>query len=160
MVQRYPKRKTTSTSEEVGIEHGFRSGLEDRNARVLLDAGVPVVFEAHKIRYSQPEKLRTYTPDFILPNGIVIETKGRFVSADRQKHLYVQKAYPLLDLRFVFSKAYETISKTSKTRYCDWCAHKGFQWANGDIPQAWIDEKPTQQRLKAAYAALGWKPKA
>ena len=31
-------------------------------------------------------RTRHYTPDFILENGIVIETKGRFVSNDRRKH--------------------------------------------------------------------------
>ena len=33
----------------------------------------------------------TYTPDFVLPNGVIIETKGRFVAADRRKHLEIKK---------------------------------------------------------------------
>ena len=46
---------------------------------------------------------RTYTPDFLLPNGIIIETKGRFTPEDRRKHLLIKKQHPDLDIRFVFS---------------------------------------------------------
>ena len=157
---RWIRRTTTSTSREVGLEHGFRSGLEERNAQVLLDAGVKVEYEEYKLRYTQPEKLRTYTPDFILPNGIVIETKGRFITSDRQKHLHIKQAHPHLELRFVFSCSWNTISKTSSTRYQDWCEHKGFLWAQGDIPSAWLKEQPRVKWLTAAERALGWKPKA
>ena len=36
--------------------------------------------------FTQPAIGRTYTPDFVLPNGIVVETKGRFTLEDRKKH--------------------------------------------------------------------------
>ena len=63
-------------------------------------------------------EIRTYTPDFELPNGIIIESKGRFVAADRKKHLLVQKQHPELDIRFVFSNSKAKISKGSKTTLC------------------------------------------
>ena len=44
-----------------------------------------------------------YKPDFVLPNGIIIETKGQFLSSDRTKHKLIAKQNPLLDIRFVFS---------------------------------------------------------
>ena len=48
---------------------------------------------------------------------IIIETKGRFVTADRQKMLLVKEQYPDLDIRFVFSNPNSRISKKSKTTY-------------------------------------------
>ena len=153
------RRVKTTTSSKLGIENGFRSGLEDRNAKLLLKYGVGVSYEEHTLEYPQPLKLRKYTPDFILDNGIVIETKGRFVTADRQKHLLIKAAHPDLDLRFVFSNPHQTISKQSKTTYAMWCDHKGFRWAKEEIPDAWIKEPPLKKRTEAASKALNWQPK-
>jgi Phage endonuclease I len=111
------------------------------------------------MEYSQPAKLRKYTPDFILANGIVIETKGRFITQDRQKHLAIKECHPDLDLRFVFSNPHQTISKQSKTTYAKWCDTKGFKWAKGDVPMEWINEPPTAKRLAATKRALKWEPK-
>ena len=150
-------RVKTKTSSKVGLKHGFRSGLEDRNAKVLDELGVDVLYEQHTLEYIQPGKVRKYTPDFILPNGIVIETKGRFITADRQKHKMIREAHPDLDLRFVFSNPHQTISKQSRTTYAMWCAHLGFKWAHSEIPETWIRERPTKKRVEAAAKALGWK---
>lgn len=154
-----PRRVKTKTSSDLGIEHGFRSGLEDRNAKHLLTLGQRVVFEEHTLEYTQPGRLRRYTPDFILDNGIVVETKGRFITADRQKHILIKEAYPDLDLRFVFSNPHQTISKQSKTTYAAWCEHKGFLWADKVVPVEWTREPPIKRRIDAAAKALGWKPK-
>ena len=155
--KQYP-RKATTTSIEAGVALGFRSGLEDLNAQVLIDAGVNVEYEEYKLKYSQPEKLRTYTPDFILPNGIIIETKGRFITSDRQKHLHIKSCWKHLEVRFVFSNANTKISKKSKTSYANWCEHKGFIWAHQTIPARWLKEKPRTLWLKAANDALDWNP--
>ena len=72
-----------------GIKHGYRSGLEDRISEQLKGLKVPFKYEEFKIKYEVNE-VRTYTPDFELPNGIIIESKGRFVAADRKKHLLVK----------------------------------------------------------------------
>ena len=153
----YPRVKT-KVSSKLGVEHGFRSGLEEMNANLLMNAGEVVAFETHTLEYHQPGKIRKYTPDFILCNGIIIETKGRFLTADRQKHKMIAVCHPELDIRFVFSNPFQTISKQSKTTYAKWCEHHGFAWASKVIPQAWIDERPTVARLRAAERALGWKP--
>lgn len=136
------------TSKEVGIVHGFRSGLEETISSQLERAGHPVVFEQLGVPY-RVEKSCTYTPDFILANGIVIETKGRFVTADRQKHLMIQKQYPDLDIRFVFSRATSRISKTSRTTYAAWCAAKCFRHADKAIPRAWLEERENRASLTA-----------
>jgi hypothetical protein len=78
--------------------------------------------------------------DFELPNGILIETKGRFKPADRTKHLLIKQQHPELDIRFVFSNSHNTLSKKSSTTYADWCDKHGFKWADKQIPRSWIDE--------------------
>jgi hypothetical protein len=119
--------------------HGYRSGLEDDVQCQLRASGLPVIYEEMFIPWKL-EKSCKYTPDFILPNGIIVETKGRFVTADRQKHLYIKRQFPELDIRFVFSRSKSKISKTSKTTYAKWCDTKGFQFADTLIPSAWLNE--------------------
>ena len=90
-----------ATNKFYGMKHGYRSGLEDRVSQQLKKLSVPVKYEELKIKY-EVHDFRTYTPDFELPNGIIIETKGRFVLDDRKKHLLIKKQHPDLDIRFVF----------------------------------------------------------
>ena len=120
-----------------GFKYGYRSGLEDRISKQLKALSVPVKYEEFKIKY-QVNEVRTYTPDFELPNGIIIESKGRFVVADRKKHLLVQKQHPDLDIRFVFYNSKGKINKGSKTTYGMWCDKHGFLYADKLIPEEWI----------------------
>ena len=71
-----------------------------------------------------------------------MESKGRFVTEDRQKHLLVKKQHPELDIRFVFSNPRARISKTSATTYAAWCDKHGFLYAEKFIPAAWLKEPP------------------
>lgn len=137
----------------------YRSGLEQGMAEWLRSNGVEFGYETPEsvVKYAVPAKLARYTPDFVLPNGIIIETKGQFVSADRKKHLLIREQYPLLDIRFVFSNSNARIGKKSETRYSDWCngrnpkrytfkyyqAPSAFQATKGApwIPEAWLKEK-------------------
>lgn len=135
-------RTTASKLKQVGLREGFRSGLEDKVAAQLKAQGIDPRYEEEKIKYSVPARPATYTPDFRLPNGIFIETKGRFVSDDRKKHKLIKEQHPHLDIRFVFSNAKAVIRKGSKTTYADWCEKYGFKYATKFIPQEWIDEHP------------------
>ena len=125
---------------KAALAKGYKSGLEDTLALSLEQQGVPVEYEKYKIKYKEPETDHTYTPDFKLPNGIIIETKGRFMPADRKKHLLVQAQYPHLDIRFVFTNPNNRISKSSKTTYAAWCEKYGFQYSKKVIPEAWLKE--------------------
>lgn len=133
-------KKPLSTSQ-VGLKYGFRSGLEERIAEDLTSKGVGFSFEELVIPYVKPMKPAKYTPDFKLENGIIIESKGRFLTEDRQKHLLVQNQHPEYDIRFVFSNSKTKISKRSKTTYADWCEKHGFLYADKEIPDAWLKEK-------------------
>lgn len=132
------RQSTVGTTQ--AIKNGYRSGLEDKISEQLKSLSVPVKYEELKISYSVPESLHTYTPDFELPNGIIIESKGRFVAADRKKHLLIKQQYPHLDIRFVFSNSRAKINKGSKTSYADWCNKFGFLYADKLIPKDWINE--------------------
>ena len=127
------------TSKQVGLKYGFRSGLEEKIAAQLNLAGIDPKFETVKLPYEE-HKHRTYTPDFPITDKIIIETKGRFQTADRMKMLAVQEQYPELDFRFVFSNANAKISKGSQTSYARWCEKNGFKWADKVVPQEWIEE--------------------
>lgn len=98
-------------------------------------------YEKLTIEYEVHET-RRYTPDWQLPNGIVIESKGRFLPTDRKKHLKVKVQHPHLDIRFVFQRSKNPITKGSKTTYADWCDKHGFKWADKDVPDSWINESP------------------
>lgn len=146
-------KKTKQTPEQRAQLEGYRSGLETVTAKHLNGLGVPFKYEEHLVRYEKPARPSRYTPDFVLENGIVIETKGRFVTADRQKHILIKNQHPDLDVRFVFSRSKDKISKTSKTTYAAWCEHKGFLYADKQIPIEWILEEPQQARLSAIEKA-------
>lgn len=128
------------TAKQVAAKYGFRSGLEERIAEQLDKAGVQYTYEQVKLNYIKPASKHVYTPDFVLSNGIIVETKGRFLLADRQKHILVKKHNPTLDIRFVFSNSNARISKASATTYAQWCKKNGFQYADKMIPKEWMDE--------------------
>ena len=123
------------------VDATYRSGLEDKVAAQLRDADIDAKYEEYQIPYEIPASPHTYTPDFVLPNGIIIETKGVFDVDDRKKHLLIQKQYPKLDIRFVFSSSKTHIYKGSKTTYADWCEKYGFKYADKWIPDKWLRER-------------------
>jgi hypothetical protein len=135
-----PSWKGFQKQRFAGLRHGFRSGLEEKNAQHLKQHGIPVVFEKIKIKYVIPATERTYTPDFELPNGIIVETKGKFEPQDRAKHLYIKLEHPSLDIRFVFQRPNTPISPGSKITYAGWAERHGFKWATGVIPIQWTKE--------------------
>mgnify|MGYP000383905050 CR=1 FL=1 len=118
----------------------YRSGLEDKIAEQLERSGIEIQYEAKKIKYVVPASTHTYTPDWVLPNHIIVESKGLFSVEDRKKHLLIKKQYPNLDIRFVFSSSKTKIRKGSKTSYADWCKKYGFKYADKLIPDAWLRE--------------------
>ena len=121
------------------IKHGYRSGFEHKLSDYLKELKCKFDYESIKIQW-EDLCYRTYTPDFVLYNGIIIETKGRFVSADRVKHLLIQKQQPDLDIRFVFSNSSQRLNKRSRTTYGMWCERYGFLYADKKIPDEWLEE--------------------
>lgn len=118
----------------------YRSGLEDQIAAFLSQHQEELRYEKLKIEW-EDLRYRTYTPDFELDNGIIIETKGMFDNEDRRKHIAIKEQHPELDIRFVFSNANAKLYKGAKSRYFEWCDKNGFKWAHRVIPQEWLTEK-------------------
>ena len=125
----------------VAKKYGFKSGLEETISQQIESQGIKVEYETEKLPYIIPASNHTYSPDFKLPNGIRVETKGRFVAADRKKHLLVKEQNPNIDIRFVFSNSKNKITKKSKTTYGDWCEKNGYKYADKIIPNEWFLEE-------------------
>lgn len=112
-----------------------------------------VAYEAVRLPYVVPAK--DYIPDFVLPNGIVIEAKGVFEAKDRAKSLRVRDQHPGIDLRFIFQTPHKALSSSSLTSYAQWATKHGFKWCGGrDFEElaSWMSE-PTNE---ASLAAIGW----
>jgi len=122
------------------VKHGYRSGLEIKLQDFFKDNNIDAKYESFKIEW-EDIRYRKYTPDFLLPNGIVIETKGLFTTEDRRKHLLVKKQHPEYDIRFVFENSKRRISKKSKTTYAMWCEKYGFLYADKVVPDNWLTEE-------------------
>jgi len=129
-----------NNSKWVAKKYGFKSGLEESVSNQIASRGLSVEYESEEVSYIIPASEHTYHPDFKLPNGIRVETKGRFVLADRKKHLLVKQQNPELDIRFVFTNSKNKINKKSKTTYADWCEKNGFKYADKVIPDEWFSE--------------------
>jgi hypothetical protein len=129
-----------SKKRRTARKKGFRSGLEDTTATHIKNKGAKLLYETSKIHYTIPESKHIYTPDFILPNGIIVETKGRFMIEDRKKHLLIRQQHPDKDIRFVFTRSATKLYKGAKTTYSDWCVKNNFKFADKRIPDSWFNE--------------------
>tara|TARA_Y100001951_G_scaffold58327_1_gene46342 strand:+ start:156 stop:608 length:453 start_codon:yes stop_codon:yes gene_type:complete len=129
------------------IKHGYRSGLELKISMALDTIRYKYDYESIKIEW-EDLAYRTYTPDFILKNGIIIETKGRFLTLDRRKHLAIKKQHPNLDIRFVFENSKRKLRKGAKSTYAEWCIKYGFRYYDRIIPEDWLKEKGKNKHPK------------
>jgi hypothetical protein len=114
----------------------FRSGLEEKVSDLLKELGVLYEYESTKVPYVIQH---TYTPDFLLPNGIFLECKGYWDAEDRRKIRNIKEQSPELDIRMVFQSPFNKISKKSKTTYAKFCEKIGVPWCSyTNIPIDWL----------------------
>lgn len=113
----------------------MRSGFERTLAAQLKSKKVKFEYEPLVLNYTISHK---YTPDFVIANGVIIEAKGKLDPQTRQKMLAVKAQHPELDIRFVFMRGENKLSKSSKQTYMDWAKKHGFPAADGTIPDEWI----------------------
>lgn len=117
----------------------YRSSLEISVAKQLEESGVAFQYEAVQLPYTSE-----YNPDFLLPNGILIECKGyhRGFKEALAKLIKVKKQHPEKDIRIVWDNAKMKTSKTMTA--AQWSEKHGFPWAHKEIPTAWLTEgKPS-----------------
>ena len=115
--------------KKISKKKNFRSGLEEAVAKELDKLNVDYGYEDTVIAYEKPARKTRYTPDFrIKVNGALWETKGRFQTSDRKKHLLIKEQHPEIKIKFIFSNSRNKIGKKSKTTYAKWCELKGFDY--------------------------------
>ena len=135
----FPSRRGPKTKR-----HSYKDGasrFEQEIEAVINSNGYPDITlnKTVKLPYTQEA---TYRPDFVLPNGIMIEVKGWFSPEDRRKMKAVKEAFPDADIRIVFGgKASQKCYKGSDMTYADWCNKYGFPYAEKELPLEWLYEK-------------------
>ena len=119
--------------------------------RSKFEAGIAASLDKRSVSFSYESLVLDYTwegrykPDFILPNGVIVETKGFFSPTDRRKMLCVKEQHPHLDIRLCFQNAKDKISRAKRSiTYGQWATRNGFKWSNGTIPDDWYDSNNTQ----------------
>jgi len=146
------KKRRRRHKKGAGIKKGmwkkFASNFERKAAEQLLTAHIPFDYELGRIEYL---KMHYYIPDFKLPNGVIVETKGRFTTSDRAKHILIRKQHPEVDIRFVFMRN-NKLNKKSETTYEDWCKRYGFKYAFDEIPEEWLEEVRAWQQAQKTTA--------
>tara|TARA_R100001082_G_scaffold16045_1_gene8129 strand:- start:216 stop:611 length:396 start_codon:yes stop_codon:yes gene_type:complete len=129
MPRHHQGTQTTSTSNK------YRSKFEASIAATLHAKNVAFTYESIRLDYTIEG---TYCPDFILPNGVIVETKGHFKPEDRRKMVAIKAQHPDLDIRLCFQNANEKITrKKNSMRYFEWCDRHGFKWCHKQIPPDW-----------------------
>lgn len=125
-----------------------RSKLEERFELILKDFDVPYEYELTKIDYIIPESSHTYTVDWTILNGRLIETKGYLSDhAERRKYVLLKEQHPDLDLRFVFDNGNKLCGGT-KMSHNKWAEKYNFKHCDiKDVDQikAWINEDTTKK---------------
>ena len=131
----------------------YRSKLEERVCNNLRNRRIDFSYEPYQIHYTTEVKPaycancghnvilkeRSYTPDVVLGNGIVVEIKGKFTGEMRTKMLAVRRCNPDLDIRMLF-QADNWLTRKKKQRYSDWCERNGFTYHVGEqVPSDWVE---------------------
>ena len=134
MRKRFPKR-----TPKPMVDRKLRSGFERKVRKHLEASGAEYSYESMVIKYEIPSSVHKYVPDWVLANGIIVESKGFWDSRSRMKMAMVIEQHPELDIRLLFQRD-NSISKTSKTKYSDWCSKRGIKFAvsaDGHNPEEW-----------------------
>ena len=150
-----PKRPRHSAKRKQAVLDGYRSALEAEIARDLTARGIKFEYETRKLLYvlavrggtcsncgvdGKAGKRATYTPDFRLSNGVIVEVKGYFTARDRTKLLAVRSSNDKRDLRLLFA-ADNWCTKQHRLRYSEWAAKHGFVYHVGKrIPESWTTD--------------------
>lgn len=117
----------------------FRSKLEAAVWASIAEVQSGAQFESLKLPYTLEH---TYTPDIILPNGVILEVKGKFIQKGhdcRPKMLAIKRAFPDLDIRFILQNPGAPAAPRAKMTHSEWCDKHGFKWCHyKTIPPEWL----------------------
>ena len=120
-------KKTRTTASNYAKTMGYKSMTEVRFAARLKSANIKFEYERDTFVYQHDPQ--EYTPDFFIDDSsIVLEVKGKLDYQTRRKLISIKKSNPDLDIRLVFEKPNNRISRGAKTRYWNWAEREGFPW--------------------------------
>ena len=118
--------------------HSFKSKLEEQVWKILKSNFPSVKYEPDKFKYIQPEKERTYIPDFKTgKKNIYLEAKGKLDLDTRQKMVWFRDTNPNITIIFLFMNPDNKITKRSKTTYSKWAEDNNFLWL--DYRKDWLN---------------------
>ncbi len=126
----------------------YKSKLEIEVANYLGDYAE---YEPEYLEFIQPPKQRRYCPDFKTKANVFIECKGKWVTEDRLKHVWLREQHPDKRIVLLFQNPDVKINKRSKTTYGDWATKNGlewYDWRTKEIPKELIIENQTQHRKR------------
>jgi len=107
-----------------------RSKLELQFEKLLNDFEVLYDYEITKVPYIIPESNHTYTVDWTLMNGLLLETKGYLSDhAERKKYILIKEQHPDIDLRFVFQDPNKKCGGM-QTTHAQWADKNNFKWCS------------------------------
>ena len=121
--------------QETSSKQKYRSKFEAGIAATLNKKKVAFSYESLELEYTLS---CCYKPDFILNNGVIVETKGFLSKEDRRKHIAIKTQRPELDIRFCFQNSKAKLSRGKRSlTYGAWATKHGFLWSHGSIPEEW-----------------------
>jgi hypothetical protein len=133
------RKKASRLAEKHGLQEGYRSGLEVKMGLLLQKLEVKFRFEDKQdiIEWVALPTKHKYHPDFVVIENakgkkihLILETKGRFMPDDMQKHLAIKIQNPHLDIRFVFQNSAGWHRRAVKMTYAGWCDKHNFRYCD------------------------------
>lgn len=134
----------------------YRSKLEELTAALLKKNKIKFEYEARRIPFRSRIKSgecpseyggcgskdvyqkRTYLPDFTLPDGTIVESKGKLTPSERTKFLAIKSSNPELRIVFVFGANNKLSKGNPDRRYSHWCDEHGFEYGVKALPASLI----------------------
>ena len=138
------KTKRKAPGRKEAMKYAAMAGM-----RSMGEVQCAANMDAAKIKYKYEEKIleyqhepQKYTPDFVLPNGMIVEFKGKMTAETRKKMLSIKRSNPELTIGIVFQYANNKLSaRPNSTRYWEWAESNGFLWSESYVPKAWATRK-------------------
>ncbi len=125
-----------------------RGSLEPKVMADLEARGISYEYEPFSLKYVFEA---SYTPDIVLPNGVIVEIKGKFDRDDQRKMDLVVKQHPDKDIRIVFQRLKTGLIGSAKRKdgtrmtHKEWADRRGIKCAEMKIPEEWLEYENEDQ---------------
>lgn len=116
----------------------YKSGFEEKFKTATEERGWNLQYEKDRIKYTIPEKVHTYTPDFTVTDNVYIETKGLWPAIERKKALLIKEQFPSTSILYVLYRN-QRLFKSSKTTYLEWATKHGLEICLFSDTKAWTN---------------------